>query len=129
MVGGPSKGLCRAQYQGRRIAPSQPEIRAVGAAVVSPALQRGVSSPTRACRSPVGTALRLRKPPSLRWEKGKNANRERLPEMSNCCCHPGKAGGSPFGNRTPPLPIEYLSEEAPAAPTKEEIRLEAPGIP
>src|ERR1019366_8856855 len=22
-----------------------------------------------------------------------------LPEMSNCYCHPGKAGGSPFGNR------------------------------
>jgi len=21
-----------------------------------------------------------------------------LPEMSNCCCHAGKAGGSPFGN-------------------------------
>ncbi|MHB8304214.1 MAG: hypothetical protein ACYDC6_15605, partial [Acidobacteriaceae bacterium] len=22
-----------------------------------------------------------------------------VPEMSNCYCHPGKAGGSPFGNR------------------------------
>jgi hypothetical protein len=41
MVGGPSKGL-------DRIAPfqSQPESRAGGATVISPALQRGVSVPT-----------------------------------------------------------------------------------
>jgi hypothetical protein len=32
-------------------------------------------------------------------QHSKTENRGILPEMSNCYCHPGKAGGSPFWNR------------------------------
>jgi hypothetical protein len=39
-----------------------------------------------------------------------------LPEMSNCYCHPGKAGGSPFGNsletRTEGTTISSLSAKS-----------------
>jgi hypothetical protein len=33
-------------------------------------------------------------------QHSKTENRGILPEMSNCYCHPGKAGGSPFRNRS-----------------------------
>jgi hypothetical protein len=46
-VCGPTKGPSCAQYQGKRSASRQPEIRAGGAVLVSPALQRGESVHTR----------------------------------------------------------------------------------
>jgi len=58
---------------------SSPSPRAVGAVVISPALQRGVGENQQFIRSPVGTALMLRALLAFLREEWKIANRERLP--------------------------------------------------
>ena len=75
MVGGPSKGPVP-EY-------SMPVAgqwhRAVGAMVVSPALQRGVSCPTRTEPESRRDGAHAPCPSNVLREEGKNTNRERFP--------------------------------------------------
>ena len=90
MIGGPSKGPFAGAFHAGS---SQP--RAVGAAVISPALQRGESGSTNAFRSPGGTALMLCVLLTFLREEWKSTNRVRFPEMSIGYCHPARGEGSP----------------------------------